>query len=128
DAAGAVGGEDGVDSGDVAAAEGEVGGVGCFAAVVGGCLVEVGGDPELGGAVGVAGGEVVPAFLGADLDGWGGGPAVGPPGGGRGGDPPLLEEGGVVVAEGGHQGGRELVGSLDQADAEGRAAAVGLDH
>jgi hypothetical protein len=37
--------------------------------VVGGGGVEVGGDPELGGAVGVAGGEVVPALLGADLDG-----------------------------------------------------------
>jgi hypothetical protein len=33
-------------------------------------------DPELGGAVGVTGGEVVPAFLGADLDRWEGGEAV----------------------------------------------------
>jgi hypothetical protein len=31
----------------------------------------------------------------------------------------LLEEDGVVVAEGGHEGGRELVGPFDQADAQG---------
>ena len=68
DTAGALGGEDGVDPGDVAAAEGQVGGVGRVEAVAGGVLVEVGGNPELGGAVGVAGGEVVPALLGPDLN------------------------------------------------------------
>src|SRR5215218_11228498 len=122
--AGAFGGEDGVDSGDVAAAEGEVGGVGRLEAVGGGGGVEVGGDSELGGAVGVAGGEVVPALLGADLDRWEGREAVDHREGAFGADHPFFEQDGVVVAEGGHEGGRELVGAFDQTNAEGRPAAV----
>ena len=94
-------------------------GVGCFEAVVGGGLVEAGGDPELGGAVGVAGGEVVPPLLGADLDRWEGREAVDHREGEFRADHPFLEQDGVVVAEGGHEGGRELVGALDQTDAQG---------
>ena len=78
--------------------------------------------------MGVAGGEVVPALLGPDLDRGQGGQAVDDREGQLGAEHPLLQQDGVVVAEGGHEGGRELIGALDQADAQGRAAAVGLDH
>jgi hypothetical protein len=56
--------EDGIDAGQVTAAQGHVGGVGDLKAAVSHLGVQLGGDPEVGRIAGRARGEVVPAFLG----------------------------------------------------------------